>query len=111
MTAHATDHSYPDSGSASSQGEQQEAREAAEVSGVVVEAIAGWQMQADHVTLFQHQDHTSGHGSVTAVVVQAQVEEDRLTVAVQVEARVSFEVISGCEAEEVKSSDRSRERA
>lgn len=104
-------HSYPDSGSASSQAEQQEAREAAEVSGVIIETIAGWQMQAHHITLFQHQDHPTGHGSVAAMVVQAQVEEDGLVVAVQVEARVAFEVISGCEAEEVKSSDRSREHA
>lgn len=104
-------HSYPDSGSASSQGEQQEAREAAEVSGVIIETIAGWQMQAHHITLFQHQDHATGHGSIAAMVVQAQVEEDRLVVAIQVEARVSLEVISGCEAEEVKSSDRSCEHA
>lgn len=104
-------HSYPDSGSASSQGEQQEAREAAEVSGVIIETIAGWQMQAHPITLFQHQDHTIGHGSIAAMVVQAQVEEDRLIVAVQVEARVSFQVIGGCEAEEVKSSDRSCEHA
>lgn len=98
-------------GSASSHGEQQEAGEAAEVSGVIVETVAGWQMQAHHITLFQHQDHTAGHGSIAAMVVQAQVEEDGLVVAVQVEARVSLEVISGCVAEEVKSSDRSCEDA
>lgn len=102
-------HSYPDSGSVSSQGEQQEAREAAEVSGVVVETIAGWQMEAHHVSFFQHQDHTTGHGGIATVVIQAQVEEDGLIVAVQVEARVPFEVVSGCETEEVKSSDRSCE--
>lgn len=104
-------HSYPDSVSASSQGEQQEAREAAEVPGVIIETIAGRQMQAHHITLLQHQDHPTGHGSIAAMVVQAQVEEDRLVVVVQVEARVAFEVISGCEAEEVKSSDRSCEHA
>lgn len=40
------------------------------------------------------------------MVIQAQVERDWLIVPVQVHTHVTFEVICGGEAEEVKSSDR-----
>lgn len=94
-----------------SQREQQETGEHTEVSGVVVEPVAGRQTETDRVTLLQLQSHTVGRGGVAAVVVQVQVEEDWLVVPVQVQTHVAFQVICSCEAEEVKSSERSREDA
>lgn len=44
-----------------SEGEEQEAGEDAEVSGVVINSVAGWQNEADNVALFQLQSHTIGH--------------------------------------------------
>lgn len=104
-------HSYPDPGTVLSEGEQQEAGEDAEVSGVVVEPVASRQTEADPVALLQLQSHTVGRGGVAAVVVQVQVEDDRLVVPVQVETHVTFQVIRSREAEEVKSSDRSCKHA
>lgn len=78
-----------------SQGEQQEPREAAEVPGVVVEAVAGRQPQADGVGLLQLQEHAAGQGGVAAVVVEAKAEEDGPGVVVQVQAHVPFEVVGG----------------
>ncbi len=62
-------HSYPDPGTVLSEGEQQEAGEDAEVSGVIVEPVAGRQTEADPVALLQLQSHAVGCGSVAAVVV------------------------------------------
>lgn len=102
-------HLYPDPGTVLSEGEQQETGEDAEVSGVVVEPVAGRQTEADSISLLQLQSHAVGHGGVATVVVKAQVEGDWLVVPVQVHAHVTYEVICSREAEEVKSSDRSCE--
>lgn len=88
-----------------SEGEQQETRENAEVSGVVIEAVAGRQTEPDSVALLQLQSHSVGRGGVAAVVVQVQVEDDRPVVPVQVETHVAFQIICSREAEEVESSD------
>lgn len=63
----------------------------------------------DSVALLQLQCHTIGHGGVATMVIQAQVECDWLVVPAQVHTHITFEVIGGGEAEEVKSSDRSCE--
>lgn len=89
--------------------EQQEAREHAEVSGVVIEAVAGRQAEVHPVALLQLQTHCVARGGVAAVVVQVEAEDDRLVVLVQVQAHVAFHVICSREAEDVQSSDRSRE--
>lgn len=97
------------SASGPSQGEQQEAREDAEVPRVVVEPVAGRQAEADSVARLQLQRHGAAGGGVAAVVVQLQAEEDGLLVPVQVQTRVALQVVRGREAEEVEASDGGRE--
>lgn len=94
-----------------SKSKQQEAAEDAEVSGVIIEPVAGRQLEADSVALVQLQDDATGRGRVAAVVVEVQAEDDWLLVLVQVQTHVAFEVICCREAEEVNSSDGSREDA
>lgn len=53
-------HSCPDPGSVPSEGEQQEAGEDAEVSGVVVESVARRQTEANDVSLVQLQSDAIG---------------------------------------------------
>lgn len=108
LAADRTSHSHP---SPPSEGEQQETGEDAEVPGVVVEPVAGRQTEANGVSLLQLQSHAVGRGGVAAVVIQVKVEDDWLIVPVQVETHVTFQVICSGEAEEVKSSDGSREHA
>lgn len=89
--------------------EQQESGEDAEVPGVVVEPVAGRQTEVDPVALLQLQDHAVRCGGVATMVVQIQVEDDGLFVPIQIETHVALHVICSCEAEEVSTSDRSRE--
>lgn len=98
-----------DAGTVLSEGEEQEAGEDAEVSGVVINSVAGWQNEAHNVALLQLQSHTIGHRGVAAMIIQPQVKDDWLVVPVQVHTHVTFEVICSSEAEEVQSSDRSCE--
>lgn len=63
-------HSYPYTGTIPSEWEQQESGEDAEVSGVVVEPVAGRQTEADSVAPLQLQGHGVRRGGVAAVVVQ-----------------------------------------
>jgi len=109
VIAQSKSHLYPDSGAALSEREQQEAGEDAEVPGVIVEPVAGWQTEADLVALLQLQSHCIGCGGVAAVVIQVEAEDDWLVVPVQVQTHVTLQVICSCEAEVVNSSDRSCE--
>lgn len=63
-------HSYPDPGTLESEWEEQESGEDAEVSGVIVEPVAGRQAEADLVALLQLQSHAVRCGGIAAVVVQ-----------------------------------------
>lgn len=96
-------------GAHSSEAEEQEAAEEAEVARVVVEAVGGGQRQPHAVAPLQLQHHAGRQRGVAAVGVQPQAEHHPLLVPVQVNTCVALQVVGGREAEEVEARQRSPE--